>query len=103
MTIQRVTGVSADVADNTVKTTGTPTAWRNIVDGTADLLVVYEADKTVQAEVKGVRVRLEVHLIGRDALVFFTNSSNPGDLTVDQVQGDLHRLDHEVVAGRRAT
>lgn len=77
MTIQRVTGVSADVADNTVKTTGTPTAWRNIVDGTADLLVVYEADKTVQAEVKASGVRLEVHPIGRDALVFFTNSSNP--------------------------
>jgi phosphate transport system substrate-binding protein len=77
MTIQRVTGASADVADNTVKTSGTPTAWRNIVDGTADLLVVYEADKTVQAEVKASGVKLEVHPIGRDALVFFTNSSNP--------------------------
>lgn len=77
MTIQRVTGVNAEVADNTVKTSGTPTAWRNIVEGTADLLVVYEADKTVQAEVKASGVRLEVHPIGRDALVFFTNSSNP--------------------------
>jgi phosphate transport system substrate-binding protein len=77
LVIQRLTGVSQDVADNTVKTTGTPTAWRNLIDKTADVLVVYEADKTVQAEVRKSKVRLEVHPIGRDALVFFTNSSNP--------------------------
>lgn len=77
LAIQRVTGVGADVADNTVKTSGTPTAWRNLLDDSADLLVVYEADKTVQAEVKKSSVKLEVHPIGRDALVFFTNSSNP--------------------------
>ncbi len=77
LVIQRLTGVSQDVADNTVKTTGTPTAWRNLIDKTADVLVVYEADKTVQAEVRKSKVKLEVHPIGRDALVFFTNSSNP--------------------------
>ena len=77
LVIQRLTGVSQDVADNTVKTTGTPTAWRNLIDKSADVLVVYEADKTVQAEVRKSKVKLEVHPIGRDALVFFTNSSNP--------------------------
>jgi phosphate transport system substrate-binding protein len=77
LVIQRLTGVSQDVADNTVKTSGTPTAWRNLIDKTADVLVVYEADKAVQAEVRKSKVKLEVHPIGRDALVFFTNSSNP--------------------------
>jgi phosphate transport system substrate-binding protein len=77
LAIQRLTGVSQDVADNTVKTTGTPTAWRNLIDNTADVLVVYEADKKVQAEVRQSKVKLEVRPIGRDALVFFTNSSNP--------------------------
>jgi len=77
LAIQRLTGVGQDVADNTVKTTGTPTAWRNLIDKSADVLVVYEADKTVQAEVRKSKVKLEAHPIGRDALVFFTNSSNP--------------------------
>jgi phosphate transport system substrate-binding protein len=77
LAIQRLTGVSKEVADNTVKTTGTPTAWRNLIDETADVLVVYEPDKTVQREIAASGVELEVHPIGRDALVFFTNSSNP--------------------------
>jgi phosphate transport system substrate-binding protein len=75
--IQRVTGADEALADNTVKTSGTPTAWRNLVDGSADLLVVYEADRSVEAEVEDSGVELEVHPIGRDALVFFTNESNP--------------------------
>ena len=77
LTIQRLTGVSETDADNAVNTSGTPTAWRNLVDGTADLLVVYEADETVKAEVESSGIKLESHPIGRDALVFFTNSSNP--------------------------
>lgn len=77
LVIQRLTGTSADDADNLVSTSGTPTAWRNLLNGDVDLLIVYEADKTVQKEVKASDVKLEAHPIGRDALVFFTNSSNP--------------------------
>lgn len=77
LVIQRLAGVDQAQADNTVNTTGTPTAWRKLLDGSADLLVVYEADRTVQKEVTASKVKLEVHPIGRDALVFFTNSSNP--------------------------
>lgn len=77
LTIQRLTGVPAAEADNAVKTTGTPTAYRNLVAGSADLLIVYEADASVKAELKASGVPLELHPIGRDALVFFTNESNP--------------------------
>jgi phosphate transport system substrate-binding protein len=77
LTIQRLTGVPATEADNAVKTTGTPNAWRNLVSGDTDLLIVYEADGIVKAEIKESGVKLEAHPIGRDALVFFTNSSNP--------------------------
>lgn len=77
LTIQRLTGVPATEADNAVKTTGTPTAWRNLVYGSTDLLIVYEADEIVKAEIKESGVKLESHPIGRDALVFFTNESNP--------------------------
>ena len=77
LTIQRLTGVPAAEADNAVKTTGTPTAYRSLIGKDADLLIVYEADATVKAEVKESGVKLELHPIGRDALVFFTNDSNP--------------------------
>ena len=77
LVIQRLTGVPQAQADNTVKTTGTPDAYRNLVNGNTDLLMVYEADKGVKAEIKASKVKLELHPIGRDALVFFTNSSNP--------------------------
>jgi phosphate transport system substrate-binding protein len=77
LVIQRLTGVDQATADNAVKTSGTPDAYRALVDGEADLLIVYEADKGVKAEIKDSGVTLELHPIGRDALVFFTNSSNP--------------------------
>lgn len=77
LVIQRLTGVDQATADNAVKTTGTPDAYRNLVNDNADLLIVYEADKGVKAEIKDSGVSLELHPIGRDALVFFTNSSNP--------------------------
>lgn len=79
LVIQRLTGVSKAEADNTVKTSGTPDAYRALVeeDPGTDLLLVYEADEGVKAEIRESGVELEFHPIGRDALVFFTNSSNP--------------------------
>jgi phosphate transport system substrate-binding protein len=77
LAIQRLTGVPEAEADNAVRTTGTPNAYRNLIDGDADLLIVYEADESVKAEIKRSGVRLELHPIGRDALVFFANASNP--------------------------
>jgi len=77
LAIQRLTGVPEAEADNAVRTTGTPNAYRNLIDGDADLLIVYEADQAVKAEIKRSGVRLELHPIGRDALVFFANASNP--------------------------
>ena len=79
LVIQRLTGFSKAEADNTVKTSGTPDAYRALVneEPQADLLLVYEADAGVKAEIRDSGVKLEFHPIGRDALVFFTNSSNP--------------------------
>lgn len=85
LTIQRLTGVSQTEAENTVATTGTPNAWRNLLWGDTDLLIVYEADQQVQAEVADSEVKLEAHPLGRDALVFFTNAANPvTSLTTEQ-------------------
>jgi ABC-type phosphate transport system substrate-binding protein len=77
LAIQRLTGVPAAIADNAVKTTGTPQAYQNLVSESADLLIVYEADAETKKLIAESGTKLEYHPIGRDALVFFTNSSNP--------------------------
>ena len=87
LVIQRLTGASAAEADNAVSVTTTPNAYRALVAGETDLLLVYEADETVKQEVAESGVELETHPIGRDALVFFTNESNPvTSLTTDQLR-----------------
>jgi phosphate transport system substrate-binding protein len=77
LVMQRLTGASATEADNAIKTTGTPNAYQALVAGDADLLLVYEADTATLKSIKESGVKLESHPIGRDALVFFTNASNP--------------------------
>ena len=77
LVIQRLTGVTKAEADNAVATSGTSASYQALVDGTADLLLVYEADEGTKAALTASGVALESHPIGRDALVFFTNSSNP--------------------------
>lgn len=85
LVIQRLTGASAAEADNAVTVTTTPNAYRALVDGSTDLLLVYQADAGVQREVADSGVELESHPIGRDALVFFTNAANPvTSLTTEQ-------------------
>jgi ABC-type phosphate transport system substrate-binding protein len=85
LVIQRLTGATATEADNAVHTTGTPTAYRNLVEGSADLLLIYEPDKDTIQAIKDSGVKLESYPIGRDALVFFTNATNPAkSLTTKQ-------------------
>lgn len=85
LVIQRLTGASPAEADNAVNVTTTPNAYRALVNGEADLLLVYEADASVKREVADSGVELESHPVGRDALVFFTNAANPvTSLTTEQ-------------------
>ncbi len=87
LVIQRLTGASPAEADNAVNVTTTPNAYRALVDGSADLLLVYEADASVKREVEESGVALEAQPIGRDALVFFTNAGNPvTSLTTEQLR-----------------
>ena len=87
LVIQRLTGASAAEADNAVRVTTTPNAYRALIAGETDLLLVYEANATVQQEVTDSGVALESHPIGRDALVFFTNEANPvTSLTTEQLR-----------------
>ncbi|MGV8908576.1 MAG: substrate-binding domain-containing protein [Propionicimonas sp.] len=107
LVIQRLTGASQTEADNTVRTSGTPDAYRRLVeqDSNTDLLLVYEADEGVKAEIRESGVKLEFHPIGRDALVFFTNSSNPVTSLSTQQFRSIYTgktTDWAQVGGRRA-
>ena len=77
-------GVSLEDAETSVITSGgTGAVWRNMLAGNADLLLVYEAPKSVQSEIGS---KLEIAPIGRDGLVFLVNASNPvNNLTRSQL------------------
>jgi phosphate transport system substrate-binding protein len=93
--VQRLTGVGEAEADAECDFSTTPTAYLNMIysqsadeGGTAPaLLLVYQADESVEATIEGSGVELEYHPIGRDALVFLVNRSNPVEgLTTDQIR-----------------
>ncbi|MCL2467133.1 MAG: substrate-binding domain-containing protein [Micrococcales bacterium] len=87
LVLQRTTGLDAATADNSVQFSTTPYAYENLADGNADLLLAYEPDTETRAKVDPGGKVLEFSPIGRDALVFVTNESNPvKDLTSDQVR-----------------
>ena len=84
---QRLVGVSAEEADARLNFSTTPYSYKALVDGDADLLLVYEADTETRAMIMASGVELEYYSIGRDALVFLTNEGNPvTNLTTQQIQ-----------------
>lgn len=82
-----VCGVPLEEAQTMVEVSTTSPAWRNLVSGAADLLLVYEAAQDVQQEIESSGVALEVSPIGRDGLVFLVNTKNSVEsLTQDQLR-----------------
>lgn len=79
-------GMPLEEAQTAVEVNGTSSAWRNMINGDVDLLVVYEAPETVKEELKASNVKLEITPVGRDGLVFLVNSANKvSDLTRQQL------------------
>lgn len=75
--MSEVCGISLGEAEDLTKCSKTSSAWMNITQGMADILLVYEADESTKAEMEASGVALEITPIGRDALVFIENESNP--------------------------
>jgi len=85
--LQRAAGMTQEEAELAVNFTTTPNAYYNLYNGATDLLLVYEADESMKAMIAESGVELEYHPIGRDALVFIANESNPvSNLTTKQLQ-----------------
>lgn len=87
LVLQRTTGLDAATADSSVQFSTTPDAYQHLSDDSTDLLLAYEPDAQTRAAVDPDGTKLELTPIGRDALVFLTNDSNPvRNLTSEQVR-----------------
>lgn len=73
----QVCGIPLEEAEELTSCTTTPRAWENIVNGAADILLVYEAAEDTKAVLEQSDVELEITPMGRDALVFINNAQNP--------------------------
>ena len=74
-------------AESAVEFTGTNNAYYRLVDGDCDILLVYEPPADALRYIDSQSSELEMVPIGRDALVFLVNTSNPvKSLTTAQLQ-----------------
>ncbi len=84
--LSRVTGMEQSDAEAHTACTTTPGAYESLVNGTADLLLVYEAAEETKEMIENSGVGLDLIPIGRDALVFIVNESNSVEgLTISQL------------------
>ena len=68
--------------------TNTRGAYKDIVDGNADLIICAQPSDEQLAYAAENGVELEMVQIGSDAFVFIVNANNPvDDITVDQIRG----------------
>lgn len=80
-------GESLTEAENNTEVTTTDYAWRNLLDGNADLLLVYEPSSETKEIIDKSPVKLKVTPIGVDALVFIVNAQNKvKNLTTEQLR-----------------
>ena len=80
-------GIPLEEAESYVNASKTAQSWRSLINGYADLLLVYEMPEAVKAEWEAAGVELEITPIGRDALVFMVNEQNPVEsLTQEQIR-----------------
>lgn len=93
-----VTGMDLTEAQTSISVSTTAYAWENFgmyapsdnPDYGAQLLIVYEAPDYVKDELKEANVTLEQKAIGRDALVFIVNESNPVKSLSQQQLRDIY-------------
>ncbi|MCL2672344.1 MAG: substrate-binding domain-containing protein [Clostridiales bacterium] len=84
--IREFTGCSEMEAETKIRFSTTDDSYRELSNGSADLLLVYEASEQTK-ERWDVETTMDVYPIGLDALVFIVNENNPIDsLTTAQIR-----------------
>ncbi|WP_246001001.1 substrate-binding domain-containing protein [Brevibacillus panacihumi] len=77
-----------DLYDSEVSANTTPDAYKNVMDGAADVIFVAGPSTQQMAIAKEKGVELKLTPIGREAFVFFVHADNPvKGLTTEQIQG----------------
>jgi ABC-type phosphate transport system substrate-binding protein len=71
------TGATPEEAANEILHTKTTNAYYRLADNGADLLIVYAASEDVLKQIEAAGYKLNIKPIGKDALVFMANASNP--------------------------
>lgn len=86
--MQACTGCTPEEAQDRIIHTKTTQSFYSLIDGSADLLIVYEPEASVFDYASEMGVSLLKTPIGRDAMVFLVNEDNPvQSLTHAQLQG----------------
>lgn len=110
--MEAATGVDQDTAIASINHTKTTESFYALVNGTADLLLVYEPSADAYQIAKDNDVELLIQPIGLDAPVFLINDKNPIDtLTHEQILDiyagkitnwkDIGGNDQEIIAYQR--
>lgn len=68
----------------------TPDSYRRLINNEADLLFVYEPSQVVLQEMMNANAQLEFKPLGRDALVFIENDTNPVTSLTQQQITDIY-------------
>ena len=108
---QAATGESEEKAMEVIRHEKTDTSYRNLAYGSCDLVLAYEPSDETRKYIEE-KANLQIKPIGRDALVFMVNTSNPvNSLTEEQLQAvysgaitnwkELGGDDEEIVAFQR--
>ncbi|MBQ7542602.1 MAG: substrate-binding domain-containing protein [Clostridia bacterium] len=84
-----VLGVSREKADEAISFSNSTTdCYKGLVDGTFDILIVYEPGEKAKAYIGEKQTVLEARPIGTDALAFVCSKKNKvKSLTLDQIKG----------------
>ncbi len=85
-----VTGETAVQSEEGTRFSTTGPAWLALQQGTADILIVYEASQTIQQELVGEYDKFLKTPIGLDALVFLANEGNPVESLTRQQIVDIY-------------
>ena len=81
-------GESREQVQDLIQFNRTTQSFRNLMDGSCDLLIAGEPNAAVYEEMKDRGFEADIETFGRDALVFVVNESNPVDnLTTEQLRG----------------
>lgn len=84
------TGATAEEAAADIVHTKTSNSYYRLMNREADLLIVYAPSEEVMRDIESSSVKLQMKPIGKDALVFMANTSNPVQSLTKQQLVDIY-------------